>query len=116
METLTPMQKAVHAALEKFKRPFLSLPGTTRHIIMDDAAGHYQVLNIGWHEFNRTFDVVVHISIQNNLIWIQVDNTEPGITDALLEQGIIPEQIVLAFHAPFKRQFTGFATGNEVSA
>lgn len=88
MESLEKMQQAVHTALEKFKRPFLSLPGTTRHIITDDKTGHYQVLNMGWHEFKRTFEVVVHIQIKDNLIWIQVDNTESGMADALLEQGI----------------------------
>jgi hypothetical protein len=112
MESLTKLQQAVHAVLERFNRPFLSLPNTQRHILMDDQTGHYQVLNIGWHDLKRTFEVLVHINIQNDLIWIQVDNTEPGIADALLEQGIPPEKIVLAFHAPYKRPDTGFAVGD----
>jgi hypothetical protein len=111
MESLTDLQKAVHLVLERFKRPVLSLPNTQRHILMDDQTGHYQVLNIGWHELKRTFEVIVHINIHNDLIWIQVDNTEPGIADSLLEQGIPSEKIVLAFHAPYKRPYTGFAVG-----
>jgi hypothetical protein len=70
-------------------------------------------LNLGWHEFERTFDVIVHLQIQNNQIWIQRDHTEAGIANALLEQGIPQAQIVLGFHAPYKREHTGFATGLE---
>lgn len=104
-------QKVIHAVLEKFNRPFLATSGTRRQIMMDDERGHYQVLSIGWQGLERTFDVMLHLDLKDGLIWIQVDNTEPGIADALLEQGIPKEQIVLAFHAPFKRPYTGFATG-----
>ena len=40
---------------------------------------------------------------------IQHDGTESGIADELVQAGIPPEHIVLAFHHPDKRQYTGFA-------
>ena len=33
------------------------------------------------------------------------------ITHELVELGVPKSDIVLAFHAPYKRKFTGFATG-----
>jgi hypothetical protein len=44
-------------------------------------------------------------------IWIQHDGTEIGIANQLVELGIPKSDIVLAFHSPFKRQFTEFAVG-----
>ena len=42
-------------------------------------------------------------------IWIQHDGTEGGITQELIDRGIPKNDIVLAFHSAFKRQFTEFA-------
>lgn len=108
---LTRQQQAIHQVLEKFKQPFIAAPGTERQIVLDDENSHYQVLSLGWNEFIRTFTVLVHMDIQKDLIWVQVDNTEPGVVEALLELGIGKEEIVLGFQAPFKRPLTGFATG-----
>ncbi|MBD2413457.1 XisI protein [Nostoc calcicola FACHB-3891] len=41
---------------------------------------------------------------------MQHDGTEVGIATLLLEQGVPREDIVLAFHSPYMRQFTEFAT------
>jgi hypothetical protein len=51
----------------------------------------------------------LHLDIKNEKIWIQHDGTEGGIADELIEHGAPKQDIVLAFHSPFKRQFTGFA-------
>ncbi len=108
---LSKQQQAIHTVLEKFKQPFIAAPGVERQIVLDDENQHYQVLSLGWNELIRTFTVLVHMDIQKDLIWVQVDNTEPGVVEALLELGIPKEEIVLGFQAPFKRPFTGFATG-----
>jgi hypothetical protein len=47
--------------------------------------------------------------LKNNKVWIQYDGTEVDIANALLEQGIPREDIVLAYHSPFIRQYDGFA-------
>ena len=54
----------------------------------------------------------VHLDVREGMIWVQVDNTEPGIADELVELGIPKDKIVLGFQAPFKRKFTEFATGD----
>jgi hypothetical protein len=53
---------------------------------------------------------VVYIwHIRDEKIWIQHDGTEGGIANELVERGVPKQDIVLAFHSPFKRQFTEFA-------
>lgn len=48
---------------------------------------------------------------QRKKIWIQRDGTEMGIANELIAAGVSKEDIVLGFHAPYKRQFTDFAVG-----
>lgn len=40
---------------------------------------------------------------------IQYDGTEIGFADELVKLGVPREDIVLAYHSPFMRQFDGFA-------
>jgi hypothetical protein len=42
-------------------------------------------------------------------VWIQHDATDVGIANELLARGVPKEDIVLAFHPPYKRPYTGFA-------
>ena len=77
--------------------------------VYDEARGHYELLRVGWRETRRIHGIVVHVDVRDGKVWIQHDGTEDGIADALLEAGIPQEHIVLAFHPPYKRPYTGFA-------
>jgi len=77
--------------------------------IFDTVNDHYQLVRAGWHDKKRIYGCVVHIDIKNSKIWIQHDGTEKGIANELVALGIPKENIVLAFHAPYKRSYTGFA-------
>jgi hypothetical protein len=52
---------------------------------------------------------IIHVDLRGEKISIQHDGTERGIAEDLIEAGIPPEHIVLAFHSPEVRQHTGFA-------
>jgi hypothetical protein len=47
--------------------------------------------------------------LQNGKIWIENDWTEEGLVTGLLECGVPPEDVVLAFHPPEMRSHTEFA-------
>jgi hypothetical protein len=53
----------------------------------------------------------MHIDLKDGKIWIQHDGTEEGIANRLVEAGAPREDIVLVFHALYKRRFTEFAQG-----
>jgi hypothetical protein len=61
------------------------------------------------------FDYVGHkpangqIDIIDDKVWIQYDGTSQPVAEALLEAGILREDIVLGFHPDELRQYTGFA-------
>jgi hypothetical protein len=57
------------------------------------------------------YGCVLLLDIKNGKIWIQQNGTEIGIADELVKLGVPKEDIVLAFHEPLMRQYTGFAVG-----
>jgi XisI protein len=82
---------------------------TEIQLIFDQEHHHYQVLNIGWQDQKRIYGVIIHVDLKGDEIWIQRDGTEIGIANQLVEAGVPKQDIVLGFHAPYKRQFTEFA-------
>jgi hypothetical protein len=84
--------------------------GTEKQAIFDPERDHYQLVNVGWKpNGDRNYGCILHLDIKDGKIWVQHDGTEDGITDALLALGVPKEDIVLAFHTPSMRKYTGFA-------
>lgn len=80
-----------------------------REIVVDSLHDHYELISVGWIGAERIHGCLLHVDIKNGRIWIQHDDTEGGIANRLVEAGVPKKDIVLAFHSPFNRQFTGFA-------
>lgn len=79
-------------------------------LIVDREHDHYQLLRVGWRgNTEPIFGCPIHVSIKGEKIWIERDFTEYGIANELMDRGVPKEDIVLAFHAPYKRPYTGFA-------
>jgi hypothetical protein len=79
--------------------------------VFDTAHDHYQLLSVGWNKYQRIHGTILHVDIRDDKIWIQYDGTEEGIANRLVAMGIPREDIVLAFHPPYKRPYTDFAVG-----
>jgi vancomycin permeability regulator SanA len=70
---------------------------------------HYQLTYIGWQEQKRIFSLILHFDIKDEKIWVQYNGTETAIAQVLIDKGVPASDIVLGFHSPFKRQFSGYA-------
>jgi len=69
-------------------------------------------MNVGQVKgINHFYGILIHIDIKGGKLWIEWNGTEDEIADELVELGVAKSDIVLAFHMPYKRQFTGFAVG-----
>jgi hypothetical protein len=77
--------------------------------IFDTERDHYQLFLVGWEGDEWNHGCVAHLDLKNNKIWIQHNGTELGLADDLVAMGVPKEDIVLGFHAPYKRKYTGFA-------
>ncbi|MBD2612837.1 MAG: XisI protein [Nostoc sp. GBBB01] len=84
---------------------------TEVQLIFDTQRDHYQVIHLGWEELRRVYGCIIHVDIKDGKIWIQRDGTEMGIANELVTAGVPKQDIVLGFHAPYKRKFTEFAAG-----
>jgi len=80
-----------------------------RQVLFDRERDHYLVLDVGWDYPHRIYNCLVHLDIKGGKIWVQEDVTDPGVVGRLMDRGIPREDIVLAFHAPYKRPYTEFA-------
>ncbi len=83
--------------------------GVENLLITDDEHGHYMLLNLGWVGNKRFNNESVYVRLVNEKYWIESDFTEFGIANELILAGVPKEDIVLAFHSPFMRQYTDFA-------
>ena len=81
-------------------------------LIADDTNGHYIWMNLGWSKGDRFTGMTVYVRLRDGKFWIEEDWTEEGIANDLLREGVPKEDIVLAFHHPNMRQYTGFAAAS----
>lgn len=51
----------------------------------------------------------MHFDIKDGKVWVQYDGTDFDPVGELLDMGLRQDEIVLGFHAPYKRKYTGFA-------
>ena len=77
-------------------------------IIVDREADRYLWMARGYQKHKLIHACVVRIDIIDGKLWIQQDNTE-GIAPELERHGIPKEHIVLGFHRPDIRPYTGYA-------
>ena len=78
-------------------------------VTFDEERDHYMLLRIGWSPRGRLFVPTLYVRLKDGKIWIENDWTEDGLATDLLEKGVSPENIVLAFHPPEIRPHTEFA-------
>jgi hypothetical protein len=66
------------------------------------------MLQVGFHYDEYVHGAIIHVDIIEDKIWIQYDGTRCIATD-LVENGVLPETIVLGFRPPEVCPYTGFA-------
>ena len=77
-------------------------------IVIDPERDHYEVLHVGWDGARRVHGSVIHLDIIGDHIWIQHDGTNRPVANALLDEGIPKDAIVLGFYPADEWPDTGF--------
>ncbi len=77
--------------------------------ILDDKRHQYQFVQMGWDEGKRVYDLIFHVDIRDNKIWIHEDSFEESLAEHLIEKGIPKKDVVLAYFPEGHRAFTQFA-------
>ncbi|MDY6941154.1 MAG: XisI protein [Cyanobacteriota bacterium] len=111
MDKLTRYRQLVRQVLEPYMQ-IKPVPGEFEVCrCFDTQDDRYQIFHAGWDGSQRIFGAVIHIDIIGEKFWIQYDGTEVGVALELMDLGVPKQDIVLAYHSPFLRQYDGFAVG-----
>lgn len=112
MDKLDLYRQLIQQCLEARAKLRLKNDPVESQTVFDTKSDRYLLMNVGWKNSNtRIYGCVLHVDIRNDKIWVQHDGTEDAIADQLAALGVSKQDIVLAYHAPYVRQYTEFATG-----
>lgn len=103
MANLTQYAQAIQTLLQHYATFKPHQEEFERQIWIDHQNGHYQLLDVGWHDDDRIYDCAMHFDIKDNKVWIQENNTEVELDQELIALGIMPEDIVLGLLPPYRR-------------
>ena len=109
MDKLQQYRQIIQQVLTEQAHPYCHSNDVETEIICDTQNDHYQLTYIGWEDQQRIFNLILHFDIKDGKIWIQYNGTEAAIAQILTEKGVPSSDIVLGFHSPFKRQFSGYS-------
>lgn len=109
MEKVDLYRRYIKEVIRRHSRPSAYGDAEIQNIF-DTDHDHYQLVHAGWFKKQRQYGCIMHLDIKDGKIWIQHDGTEIGVANELVELGVPKSDIVLAYHHPYKRPYTGFAT------
>ena len=77
--------------------------------ITDMNKNHFQIIAMGWEGHKRIFNLLFHVDIIEDKIWVQEDKMEYSIAERLIEKDISKKEIVLAYFPEYHRAYTEYA-------
>jgi len=109
--TTADFARVIREILEYHGQFTSSVGEVENEIIIDEAKGHFELIQTGWINKHRVHGPVLHIDIRSDKVWIQHDGTSDGVAKQLVAAGIPKDRIVLAFKSPELRKYTEYAVG-----
>ncbi|MEB3826120.1 XisI protein [Phormidium sp. CCY1219] len=73
----------------------------------DLKANRYLLVDLGWDKPRKIYNCLIHLEIRSGKIWIQRNQTNCYLTDALLSRGVEREDIILGLQPSELREYTG---------
>lgn len=78
--------------------------------IFDTKNDHYEIKKLGWRNERRIYFTVFHFDLMpDGKIWVQANASDYDIIGDIEAAGVPKSEIVLAFHAPSIRPYSGYA-------
>lgn len=109
MDTVETYRTLIQQLLEYYAQFGKDDEDVENQILIDTTRDHYQLMHVGWQNDWRIYGCILHLDIKDGKIWLQHNGTENDIPAELVQMGVPKTDIVVAFHSPFKRQFTEYA-------
>ena len=110
MEKLEKYKDIIQKEFEYRTNIKQSLPPTMDcRFIMNPNRTEFILLKLGWSKGNYRHYIIFHVSIKDGKVWVNQDNTDIGIADDLVYEGIPKSDIVLGYYEKHIRATTEFA-------
>ena len=114
MDRITIFQQAIIAVMDNYITDYhhsrVGINDVKYEKVIDFNNHHYQLIQLGWIEKKqRVFELIFHVDIIDDKIWIQEDSLEYSVAERLGDQGIGKKDIVLAYFTVSHRQYTEYA-------
>ena len=74
-------------------------------LIFDDERMRYMAFWIGWYQYKRIHQCMIHIDIVEDYILIQCNDTEESIVAKLAKKGVSEDRISLGFIHPQHQEY-----------
>jgi XisI protein len=113
METSNQPLEKWREILEKILQYYADIPyrygDVSTYLVVSRDRNHFLLMHEGWENERRVHGCLVHAEIRNDKIWVHYDGIEDGITCEMVAAGVPKNHIVLGFHSPEVREYTGYA-------
>lgn len=109
MDKLDAYRQIIRSTLKQYVNISYANVDVKNQAAFDPETDQYIIVSVGWGQKRRIHGCLIHIEIIDGKVWVQRDGTEDGIANELVQAGIPKEDIVLGFHEPAVRPYTGFA-------
>ncbi|MDX2285584.1 MAG: XisI protein [Bacteroidia bacterium] len=105
MDQITAYKQAARQVIEYIASLIPPEDPIETQVIIDDERGHYLLFSVGWEPaIRREYSPFAHIDVKpDGKVWVQHDGTDLRIALMLADAGIPKHQIVLGYHAPYRR-------------
>lgn len=111
MDKIENFRRVIKQILDEHVRIPYPYGELERLAIWDEEQDSYMLVDVGWERGRRIHQVVFHLRIREDKIWVEDDWTEYGVAQELVDAGVAKEEIVLGFQPVEKRPFTEYAVG-----
>ena len=85
------------------------MPNIKLQLIVDEASNNYVMFMFGWYKEKYIHNLMFHIELKDEKVWVYENNTDYLIEDALIESGIDHQDIVFAWDMPYELEHLSIA-------
>ncbi len=109
MDQIEERKQMVKQILKEVYEYFPEEQAVRTELVCDDAAAHYEIMQVGWAHGRRVHGGVVHIDVRPDRIYVEHNGTDIDVVEMIQKAGVPDNEIVLGWHPPHMRQYTEFA-------
>ena len=97
MDRVTFLQEKINAVIAEYLKNLRQADNQNIDFqpIIDEKGKHFQLIAVGWEGRQRVFNLLFHLDIIGEKIWVQADKMEDSVAEFLVEKGVSDRKSVV---------------------